>query len=225
MNNKKTYFIIIILAIFIIIIYSYIFIKILKKSKNVISEDITYLNYEKYDKILEADDSRIYLVNNEEVTDTDIEVTKYLYQEDNDNEAKKIALENKVILQEVKKEQVELSEKDTNYIENLIQDLENDSDINNHYSENEKNDLIKKLSQNLYNNTLISQFKADFIMQLANETFSSDDEEILEKYNECLKIQEKWKNKQGVSYAELIEAREAVYNAYIQKLISQSKIE
>lgn len=255
MNNKKIYFIITFLVIFIIIVYSYIFINISKKNMtvipkyteisnyedvNTISVDIETSNYEgfnknqintkisyyeKYNKILEADNSPIYIVNNEEITNKDIEITKYLYQEDNTDEAKKITLENKVVLQKLKNDKVELNEEKSNYIKDLVEDLKNNSDITSNYSNEEKEELIENLSQNLYNNTLIIQFKADFIKKLANETFSSDDKEILEKYEKCLKIQEKWRDRQGVSYDELIEAREEVYNAYIQKLISESIIE
>lgn len=195
------------------------------EENNNVSEEIKINHYEEYNKILNTDSTINCVVNKEKITDRDIEITKYLYQENDVNEAKKIAIENKVLLQKLENDNIKLNEENKKYIENLIQDLKNNSTVINNYTDKEKKEIIEELSKNLYNNALIIQFKADFIKQLANETFFSEDKDILEKYNECLNIQEKWKKNQGISYKELTDARENVYKEYINKLVSQSIIE
>lgn len=164
------------------------------------------------------------VVNNEEITNKDVILTEILNGEKR-NVAKGKTIEQKVILQKLKNDNFVLDEKQNVYINNLIEGLKSDAELNSRYSEKEKNELIANVSEKLYNDALIEQHRAEFINQLANKTFSADDEEITEKYKECLKIQEKWDNREGIAYAELTGARDAVYNAYVQKLVSASKIE
>lgn len=221
MNNKKFRFIVIIFIIAIIIVLSYVLMKI-ERNSNVISSETD--NYKEFDKIVKADNLKNCAVNGEEITNRDIILTEVLNEEENST-AKDKTIEKKIILQNIKSDNIVLSEKEDNYIKNIIEGLKNNPEINSRYTEEEKNELIGCVSEKLYDDALIEQHKAEFIKQLANKTFSSDDEEVLEKYNECINIQEKWDNKEGVSYSELIESREAVYNAYVQKLISKSEIE
>lgn len=219
MNKTKRFYSIVIFLI-IAIVLLYIFVNL--KSKN--SDKETNDDYKQYDMILKSGNKKECSVNNEEITDRDIILTKY-YNSDNANKAKIQTIEDKVLLQQLNKDNYKLNEKNETQIQNLIIGLKNSIEIkSNHYSEEERNELIESISNKLYNDALINQFKAEFISEIANKTFYTDDKEISKKYNECLKLQEKWKNRQGVSYGKLTMAREKVYKIYIQKLINNSTI-
>ncbi len=216
MKNKKFYFIVVFLIISIVVVFSYIFINVnLKNGNN---------HYKQYDKILKSEDKTICTVNNEVITDKDILLVKY-YDSDNANKAEEQAIEDKVILQRLEENDFKLNEKNDTHIQDLIYGLKNNENMKNHYSEEERKELIETISKKLYDDALINQFKAEFISKLADRIFSSDNEEISKKYSECLVIQDKWDNKQGVAYGTLTEAREAVYKAYVQNLIDNSVIE
>lgn len=220
MSNKKFRFIVIIFIIAVVLIFSYVLIKI-GKNNNIISSETD--NYKKFDKIIKTNNLQNCVVNGEEITNRDIKLTEILDGEGSDTSREK-TIQQKVILQKLKVDNVILNEKEEKYIKDIIEGLKSDAEINHRYSEKEKNELIESVAEKLYNDALIEQYKAEFIKQLANKTFFTDDKEIMEKYNECINTQEKWDNKEGISYSELIESREAVYNAYVQKLISESDI-
>ena len=218
MNSKKFYFIAILLIISIFVVFSYILITIQNTNK-------TQDDYIKqYDKILSSENEKICTVNNEEITDRDVLLVKY-YDSDNANRAEEQVIENKVLLQRIKENDLKLEERREDYIQDIIYGLKNDSDISKNYSKEEKNILLECISEKLYNDALIAQFKAEFISKLTDKTFSTDNEKVLEKYNEYLEIKEKWDNQQGISYGKLWEAKEAVYKVYVQNLIDNSVIE
>ncbi len=219
MKNKKFYYITIFLVIAIIVVLSYIFIIITQNNNR------TESKYKKqYDEILSSKNEKICTVNNEEITDRDVLLVKY-YDSDNANKAEQQVIEDKVLLQKIKQDDIKLEEEENNYIQDIIYGLKNNSEISRNYPEEEKKELLETISKKLYDDALINQFKAEFISKLADRIFSSDNEEISKKYSECLVIQDKWDNKQGVAYGTLTEAREAVYKAYVQNLIDNSVIE
>ena len=102
--------------------------------------------------------------------------------------------------------------------------MSDSEEINSKYSENEKKELLETLSVKLHNDALIEQFKADIIHKIAHRNFLPTDATVIEKYNICLDIQDKWDNNEDISYKKLTEAREAVYSAYINSLVSNSNI-
>lgn len=221
MSKKKFKFIVIIFIIVIIAIFSYVFVKIVKDNDTTYSETETY---KEFDRIVKAKNAKKYVVNNEEITDRDIILTEVL-NEEKKHIAKETTIEKKVILQNIKSNGMVLNEKKDNYIKDRVEALKNDSEINIRYTEKEKNELIEGLAKKLYDDALIQQHKAEFIDQLADKTFFSDDKDVMEKYNKCVVLQDKWNNKEKMKYSELVEAREEVYNTYVQKLMSEAVIE
>lgn len=180
-------------------------------------------NLQNFDEIIKNENSELCTVNGQKVTTLDVKLTEIMNDE-NENSAKEKTIEQKVIIEELKKENIILNDKEKIYIEEIVKGLKNDIVNANEYTEDEKEKFLEAISEKLNNDALIEQYKAEFIKKLANKTFSSEDENIMKLYRICLNLQEKWENKKNISYVDLINARENVYKAYINKLVSESII-
>ena len=219
MSNKKFYFITAFIAI-LIIVFSY---KVFSGAKNKEITEETKTTIEMCDKILKSNNSKKCTVNQEEITDRDIVLTKIFNQENNKEKEKTI--EKVVLLQEINKKNIKLEAKESQYIEEIIAGLMIDSTINERYSENEKSEILSIISKKLRKDALVNQFKNQIIQEISSKTFNPDSENISNEYKEYLKIQEKWNNHENISYSELLQAKDNFMEAYIQELVSKAVIE
>lgn len=225
MSNKKFYFIAIfivsLITVFSYIIYFSVKNKVTEVGHEEVTEEIKN-TIEMCDEILESDNSKNCIVNEEEITNRDIMLTKIFNQED--NKAKEKTIEKTVLLQEINKKNIELDSKESEYIQEIIEELKIDTTINERYSENEKNEILTNISKKLYKDALVNQFKNQIIQEISSKTFNPNSENISNEYKEYLTIQEKWDNHENISYSELLQARDNFMDAYIQELVSKAII-
>lgn len=229
MKNQKFKYIVILLIILILITFFYIVFLCINNVKNnnfgnSSSSDNTEETLKEYDKILSTEKYDICKVNDMSITNIDVLLTEIFDQEDTKTSKEK-TIEQKVLLQEIKKENIQLNKTDSGYINDIMEGLKKDESISKHYSENEKKEILDLISEKLYNDALINQFKKDMITEMLNKTFNPTSNSVAIKYNDYLDIQRKWNTKQNISYSELTNAREEVIETYIQELKTNAKIE
>lgn len=225
MNNKKIYIIVLISVVFIIILSYIIYWNNIHNEKkeqvDTMSENMTEI----YNEILQVTKTKVCNINQQEITNEDVLLTKIFNQEDNEETAKKKTIEDTALLQEINKKEIGLNQKDSEYIDEIMDDLDNNSKFNTNYSETEKKEILNVISEKLYNDALINQYKSQIIREISNRTFTPKNENIANEYRKYLKIQEKWDNKQNISYKQLQEARDIFMEVYIKELLSETVIE
>ena len=229
MSNKKFFFIVTFIIILIILVFSQILYLSTTNQEKGKSEEIETEKIEStikmYDEILETDTyTEILSEYYEDVSNKDIELTK-IFNQENDKTAKEKTIENTVLLQEIRKNNIQLNKTDSDYIQEIIEGLKKDTIINNEYSEAEKTQILNDIYVKLYNDALINQFISQITNEISDKTYIPDSENLSKQYNEYLKIQEKWDNKENISYSELLKAREKFIDEYIKELLSKSVIE
>ena len=82
MKKRFFNFILILLIILIGVVYSYLYICSKKNKNNIYLSEEEKSYYQEYDEILKTDNSKVCTVNNEEISNKDLKLTKILNHED-----------------------------------------------------------------------------------------------------------------------------------------------
>lgn len=226
MKSKKIYIIFLIIAVS-IIIFSYMIFKITNNKKEIqvaTESEKTEEMIENYNIILKSENAKVCNVNQQEITNKDIILTKIFNKKTNEEEAKEKTIEDTVVLQEINKKEIKLNENDSNYVDEIVKGLKSNSEFDSSYSEKEKKEILSDIHQKLYNDALINQYKSQIIKEISSKTFIPQNENINNQYQEYLKIQEKWDNKKGISYKKLQDARDKFIEFYIADLRSRTVV-
>lgn len=239
MYKKKIFVSIIILLIITTILLAYIYFQDFNKIKEVASKDDInnlYMNningneqieedsLQKYNEIIKADDKLIYKVNNMEITNRDITLTR-TFNEKNDEQVDQLTIENKIVYQEAIKKGIKLKDEDSQYIDEIIRELRDNDGIQELINDNSNGEVFSRIKEKLYEDAIKNQFEHEIKIQMINENFKADDNITQNLYSEYLEVQKKWKNGDNIEYKQLLDARENVLKSYISNLKDNSIIE
>ncbi len=168
-----------------------------------------------------ADNNIVAKVNDEEIDEKQICITEYFFPDSEDLINQEI--ENTVLVQLAKENNLTIKETDQEYINKIITGM-NDDILNNGISNN-PDEYLEKVKEYLQNIFLISEYRRLINSEMKNGTLEIDDLELKKEYEDYLNKYSEWKiNKDVEEYKDITDMREDIINKYMQYKVKQANI-
>lgn len=179
----------------------------------------TIINYEKSQSTIVAK------VNDYEISEKDLYITKYFYSDSND--LLKQEIENVVLFNLAKENDLTINTEEQQYINDVVEGLKEDisnSDIfkEKDISVDEYLQLIKKYMERI---TLISEYKSLTSDKIKEGTLEIEDEDLEKEYKDYYKAYTEWKeNKDIGEYKKISDFKDEILKKYIEYQVNQAEV-